>query len=392
MANDLTPRQEQQMRVQQQGKQLVQYLASDAMKKRIAGAIPKHMTADRVIRMALTAASKSPKLLECSMESVGLALLQASQFGLEINGRDAHLVPFKGVCQLIVDYKGYVQLAYRSGVVKSIKAHAVHARDDFDYSEGTDEHLHYKAFDGGPSGTEDPGPLTHAWAMCKLINGGEAWIVLNKRQILERRAKSQNPGNWDKFPESYWAKTAVRELAKWMPQMAELSAFNKVVEGDDDSIDVTVTDNDYAKAGALEAMLTENSQPLTEEEKEIPFQPPTAEEETAARKQLEREEMEAAARKAAASKKSTTATPTGETTVTNPASQSVSPAPAETATKAPYAASDEEILDGWKFTLEAVESASECGRLRREELPKLPKHLQIKVRGMIRDRQEQLEG
>src|ERR1035437_9236031 len=104
------------------GKQLVQYLTSDAMKTRIAGALPKHMTADRSIRMALTAANKSPKLLECSMESIGLSLLQASQLGVEINGRDAHLVPFKNKnggydCQLIIDYKGFVQLAYRSGIV-----------------------------------------------------------------------------------------------------------------------------------------------------------------------------------------------------------------------------------------------------------------------------------
>ena len=215
------------------GKNLVQYLASDAMKKRITAALPKHMTADRAIRMALTAATKTPKLLDCSLESIGLALLQASQLGVEINGRDAHLVPFKNECQLIVDYKGFVQLAYRSGIVKSIKAKAVHAKDGFDFSEGTDEHLTYKAYDGDG----DPGPLTHAWAMVKLIGGGECWVVLNRRQILLRKAISRNPQNWDRYPDAYWAKTAVRELAKWMPQVAELQQFHAAVE-EDEAIDV----------------------------------------------------------------------------------------------------------------------------------------------------------
>ena len=40
--------------IEQKGKRLAQFLASDNNRKRIAGALPKHMTADRCIRMALT--------------------------------------------------------------------------------------------------------------------------------------------------------------------------------------------------------------------------------------------------------------------------------------------------------------------------------------------------
>ena len=244
---------------QEKGTRLAKYLASDTMKKRIAGALPKHMTADRAIRMALTSASKTPKLLDCSIESVGLALLQASQLGVEINGRDAHLVPFKGECQLIVDYKGFVQLAYRSGIVKSIKAKAVHEKDAFDFSEGTDEHLTYKAYDGD----EDPGPLTHAWAMVKLLSGGECWVVMNRRQIMQRRAVSKNPQNWDKYPEAYWAKTAVREMAKWMPQVAELQQFQAAVETDEaidvGSIEIASTEPIETKSAQLADSLKQQS-------------------------------------------------------------------------------------------------------------------------------------
>ena len=62
------------------------------------------------------------------------------------------------------------------------------------------------------------------------------------------------------------------------------------------------------------------------------------------------------------------------------------------ATSAPPALSDDEILDGWKFSLEAMETADQFSRARREDLPRAPKHLQAKIRNMIRDYQVKVEG
>ncbi len=215
---------------------LMEEFQSDAMRQRIAEALPKHMTADRMIRMVFTAMTKTPKLMDCTKGSLVLAVLQASQIGVELNGRDAHLVPFRNnkvgctECQLIVDYKGMIQLAYNSGVVRSISARAVHAKDKFDYEEGTNEHLIYKPYEGN----DDPGPLTHAWAMVKLHNGGEKFVVLNARDIAKRKAKSRAKQNWDEYPDQYWAKSAIRELSKWMPQTAELQRFHAALDYDSD--------------------------------------------------------------------------------------------------------------------------------------------------------------
>lgn len=37
----------------------------------IKAALPKHMTANRMVRIALTATSKNPKLLECTPQRIG---------------------------------------------------------------------------------------------------------------------------------------------------------------------------------------------------------------------------------------------------------------------------------------------------------------------------------
>lgn len=191
-------------------------------RNQFAAALPRHMTAERLMRIALTACAKTPKLLECRQETFALALLNAAALGLEPNGRDGHLVPYKGVVQFIPDYKGLIQLAFRSGQVAGITAKVVYEKDHFKYELGTNEYLEHK-----PSEDLDPGKMTHAWAMCRFKDGSTPkFVVLNARDIGKRRASSQYTGAgsmWDKHTESMWAKSAVRELAKWIPQVAELA-------------------------------------------------------------------------------------------------------------------------------------------------------------------------
>lgn len=270
---------------QAKGTALAQYLGSPAMTKRLQQALPRHMTPDRMIRMALTAATRTPKLLNCSLESIGLALLQASQFGVEVNGRDAHLVPYGDQCQLIVDYKGMIQLAYRSGIVDGVSAKAVYERDLFEYELGSDEHLKHV-----PCTEDDPGKLVYAWAMVRFKGGGNKFVVLNRRDIKRRMEKSQtakrSDSPWQQHPEAMWAKSAVKELAKWMPQVPEMDAFHNAVADDDAkeygavTLDVQPIETPPSKSEQLAQQMRERNGngASHQQEEDPPFNPPTAEE------------------------------------------------------------------------------------------------------------------
>ena len=91
--------------------------------------LPKFLPAERLVRVALTAISEQPKLLECTQESIILALMDAARLGLEPGGslKQAHLVPFKTTCVLIPDYRGLAELARRSGQVRDVYAQVVYA-------------------------------------------------------------------------------------------------------------------------------------------------------------------------------------------------------------------------------------------------------------------------
>jgi len=52
-------------------------------KEQIARALPKHLTPERMIRVALTAVSQNRKLLECNALTICGSVVQASILGLE---------------------------------------------------------------------------------------------------------------------------------------------------------------------------------------------------------------------------------------------------------------------------------------------------------------------
>ncbi len=220
-ATDLT-------RPQQQFNTLRDFVKSTDLQANLQAALPEHMKAAGLARAALTAISLNPPLLNCTQVSLGLALLKAAQLGVEPNGRDAHLVPYGNECQLIVDYKGLVQLAYQSGQVQSYTARAVHKKDVFEYEFGSNEHIKHI-----PSDDDDPGELTHAWSQVIFKGGGSTFVVLNKRQVMQRKAMSKTKRSdspWLKWPESMWAKSAARELSKWAPQTKGLERLRAASE------------------------------------------------------------------------------------------------------------------------------------------------------------------
>lgn len=197
--------------------------------KQIAIAAPKHMTADRLIRIALSATSRNPLLLECTPQSLTLALINASETGLEPNGWVAHLIPrfnFNKTlerkvyeAQFMPDYKGYIQLAYRSGLVKTFDCVPVFKKDRFDFSLGTKRFINHV-----PTDDEDPGELVYSYATCELAGGGVEFRVLNRREVMKRKASSaaKDSGPWSTFEPAMWAKSAGRDLYKFVPSSAEM--------------------------------------------------------------------------------------------------------------------------------------------------------------------------
>lgn len=213
-------------------------LQSPAAKKQILTALPKHLTADRFARIAMTEVRKNPKLGECDPMSFLGAVIQCAQLGLEPGSGlgHAYLIPFwnsrakVSEVQFIPGYRGLIDLARRSGQIESITARVVHANDQFRYQYGDDERIEHMPYEGAD---EDAGPITHVYAIARLKGGGIQREVMTRTQIERTRGRSKNNNPvWDTDFDEMARKTVVRRICKYLPLSPEMA---RAIEADDAS-------------------------------------------------------------------------------------------------------------------------------------------------------------
>ena len=199
----------------------------------LAQALPKFLTPDKMMRVALTAMNKNPKLLECTQTSLIGSILTSAQLGLlpdEVLG-EAYLIPFKNnranrmECQFMIGYKGLCTLAYRSGVVQSVQARAVFKGDEFEFEMGLNERLVHR-----PKGNKNPAEITHFYSIVRMKEGGYVMNVMTREEVEKIRNESANykfaykkeDTVWGKYFEEMGCKTVLRRIMKYVPMSSEV--------------------------------------------------------------------------------------------------------------------------------------------------------------------------
>ena len=188
----------------------------------IEKALPKVMTAERFARIVTTAVTNTPKLEKCTPQSFIGAMLNAAQLGLEPNTPlgQAYLIPYGNQCQFQIGYKGLLDLAYRTGEVKSIMAEVVREGDTFEYEMGLNPKLKHI-----PAQTGRGKPIFY-YAVFKLVNGGEGFQVMSYEDIMEhakKYSKTFSNGPWQTSFDEMAKKTVLKKLLKYMPLKTEFS-------------------------------------------------------------------------------------------------------------------------------------------------------------------------
>ncbi len=224
------------------------HIESPAFADAIAKVLPQILPPARFVRVAVTALIKTPKLAECTQASMMNALLQLAQYGLEPDGRRAHLIPYGTTCQLIIDYKGLAELAIRSGLVSYLHADVVCEHDIFEYDMGEIK-KHSVDF------KKPRGDAYAFYAICRFKDGSTKADVMHKEEVdaIRKRSRAGSSGPWVTDYNEMAKKTVFRRLSKWLPLSPEL---RDAVEAGDDAIDVTSRHADMA------ASLTARAEPL----------------------------------------------------------------------------------------------------------------------------------
>ncbi|MFT9495925.1 recombinase RecT [Anaerosolibacter sp.] len=204
-------------------KTLAQFIES--MKPELQKALPKHLTADRIARIALTALRTNEKLAGCDPMSFVAALMQSAQAGLEPNTAlgEAYLIPYGKEVQFQMGYKGLISLAHRSGEYQTIYAMEVYANDEFHYEYGLDPKLKHIPAD------EPEGEPVYYYAVYKLKNGGSGFTVWSKDKIIKHSQKYSQAvkkgysSPWKTDFDAMAKKTVLKDVLKYAPKSIEFA-------------------------------------------------------------------------------------------------------------------------------------------------------------------------
>lgn len=250
-------------------------LFNETARQQLAMVAANNLQPERMMRVMANAIRTTPKLAECEPMSFLGAMMQSASLGLEANSPLGHcyLIPFKNnrknvtEVQLVIGYKGYIDLARRSGHITSLSAN-IHYSDDelWEYEEGTESRLRHRP---GPR----EGQKLHAYAIAKFKDGGHAYVVLPWAEVIKTRDGSQNwqsavkfgatkRNPWHTHEDEMAKKTAIRRLMKYLPLSIEAATAVQLDEG---RADYRAMALDPSAGAIIEGMANEEVPDMTED-------------------------------------------------------------------------------------------------------------------------------
>jgi len=225
--------------------------------KQFDSVLPVHVPVKKFMRIVVGAVQNNPKILECDRSSLYRACQKAAQDGLIIDGREAALVPFKGMATYMPMVAGVLKKMRNSGEISSVNAHTVHENDIFDYDPSRPEDLRHAS----ENWFGNRGDLIGVYAFARLKDGGTVCELMGMEDIKKIRSASRSGDNgpWADWFEEMAKKSVLRRIAKRLPSSADT---DQMFMHDNDNFDLDKSPDPItpaAKTGTRAASIIEGS-------------------------------------------------------------------------------------------------------------------------------------
>lgn len=193
--------------------------------------------AEKMYVVCMNTISRSPRLLECSFESIATCILTSYQLKLFPGPMaECAFIPFGNVATFVPMYAGLLKLCYNSGFIKSIDVDVVWEGEEFEFTKGLETRLvHVPNLDIDVSKNQRKA----VYCVIKTVYGDTQVTVLSPRFINGIKARSKGAKKpdspWNGTPDDVswmWKKTAVKQALKMIPRSADLQ---RVIEIDDEN-------------------------------------------------------------------------------------------------------------------------------------------------------------
>lgn len=222
----------------------------EARKSDLVRAMSKRIDPSQFLACTYNSIQRSDILLRCDAGSIYAGMITAAGLGLELNGPRHHccLVPrdikdnvtgrYVKVAVFQIEYRGLIELAMRSNVVKTINAHIVYEDDEFSVEHGTSEKIIHK-----PNMRSARYGMDDAWiaVYCVAIVNGEPVSEAMTRPQVEawrdryaKRREGQFTGAWKTHLKEMGLKTVILKVGNKLPLGSEY--FHAVASDGDEAV------------------------------------------------------------------------------------------------------------------------------------------------------------
>lgn len=219
------------------------FLATDAMKKKVNEMVGGEK-GQQFVTSIISAVSNNPQLAECDNASIVSAALVGQALNLSPSPQlgQFYMVPFNDnkrgckVAQFQIGYKGYIQLAIRSGQYKKLNVLAIKEGELINYNP-LDEDIEVKLIEDEEE--REKATTIGYYAMFEYLNGFRKAIYWSKAK-MEQHALKYSMGYrakkgytfWEKDFDGMAIKTMLRQLiSKWGIMSIDLT-MQKALESD----------------------------------------------------------------------------------------------------------------------------------------------------------------
>lgn len=252
------------------------YLTADAVKNQINSVIGGK-DGTKFISAVVSAVNNNPALQECTNQSILSAALLGQSLNLSPSPQlgQYYMVPFndknKGkVAQFQLGYKGYIQLAIRSGQYKKLNVLAI-KEGELIHFDPLNEEIEVKLIDDEEA--RESAPTIGYYAMFEYTNGFKKAMYWSKKK-MEAHALKYSKGYQAKKGYTFWEKdfdgmaykTMLRQLiSKWgimsIEMMSAMDADMAVINEDGTK--------DYVDNDSETEVVAEQPEAVAEEVKEV---------------------------------------------------------------------------------------------------------------------------
>lgn len=222
----------------------------DKWKPTLAAVLPRHLDAERIIKMAIGAFMRSDDLQACTIGSIIKATIMAAELGLEPGGLlgECYLVGYSNKkkvrdgnvwkevkvreATLIPGYRGLIKLARQTGDVVGIYAVAVDESEvrGFRVVLGTERRIEHE-MDLTAARTEK---LFAAYGVVQFRDGSNHFEVMTKGQIdaIKNRSAASSSGPWVSDYAAMAKKTMIKQVLKMVTLSPEKPALAQAIAAD----------------------------------------------------------------------------------------------------------------------------------------------------------------